>query len=140
MDTSKIRWSKSGDYRIYYTAKDSDNNQSKAWATVRVIVPGSAESAADQVLRSITKSGWSDEKKARAIYRYVTRYPVPGGQRHFWNLTYVRGGWYHFDTTPRTRKGTFCLMTDAQLHEYSSGYTFSFNRKLYPKRAGKRIS
>ncbi len=71
VDTSKIRWSKSGDYRIYYTAKDSDNNQSKAWATVRVIVPGSAESAADQVLRSITKSGWSDEKKARAIYRYV---------------------------------------------------------------------
>ncbi len=191
VNTDKINWKKTGKYKIYYTAKDSSGNKTTTWAYVQVIVPGTAESAADQVLRSITKSGWSDERKARAIYRYVKghlayvhnaahvqwraaalkalryqtgdcytyyatcrllltragipnvmirRYPVPGGQRHFWNLTYVSGGWYHLDTTPRRRDARFCLWTDAQLHSYSSGYTFRFHASWYPARAKKRIA
>lgn len=70
----------------------------------------------------------------------INRYPTPGGQRHFWNLAYVQGGWYHFDTTPRSRKANFCLWTDAQLHAYSSGYTFRFKASLYPKRSRKKIA
>lgn len=70
----------------------------------------------------------------------VRRYPERAGNNHWWNLVYVKGGWYHFDTTPRTRKGYFCLMTDEQLHMYSTGSTFRFQEGLYPKRAKKKIS
>jgi hypothetical protein len=70
----------------------------------------------------------------------INRYPDNIIGRHFWNLVYVRGGWYHFDTCPRSRDGYFCLQTDAQLRRYSTGYTFSFNKSLYPARATKVIS
>lgn len=70
----------------------------------------------------------------------VRRYPERPGHNHWWNLVYVRGGWYHFDTTPRSRKGYFCLQTDEQLHMYSTGSTFRFQENLYPKRAKKKIS
>lgn len=70
----------------------------------------------------------------------VRRYPERTGSNHWWNLVYVRGGWYHFDTTPRARKGYFCLQTDEQLHMYSTGSTFRFREELYPKRAKKKIS
>jgi hypothetical protein len=69
----------------------------------------------------------------------ICRYPTTYG-RHFWNLVYVRGGWYHFDTCPRSRDGYFCLQTDAQLRKYSTGYTFKFKNSLYPARATKVIS
>lgn len=189
-DTSKINWKKSGIYKVYFTACDKAGNVAKSWAKVRIIVPGTAESIADQVLRSIIRSDWSDVKKARAIYRYVrkrcsyvhnathkdwrisavrgiryqsgdcytyyavsrmlltragisnvmiNRDPTPRGMRHYWNLVYVKGGWYHFDTTPRVRNASFCLWTDAQLFAYSRGYTFQFRRSSYVKRAEKRI-
>lgn len=189
VDKSKINWSKSGYYRIYFTATDKAGNVGKSWAKVQVIVPGTPEKYADQVLNKITRKSWSAEKKARAIYRYVRghmgyvqhsnhtewrqsavralrygsgdcytyysisrlllsragipnvmirRYPESIG-RHFWNLTYINGGWYHFDTTPRTRNAVFCLWTDQQLHQYSSGLTFSFRRDYLPKRSTKRI-
>lgn len=70
----------------------------------------------------------------------VRRYPERTGNNHWWNLVFVRGGWYHFDTTPRNRKGYFCLQTDEQLHMYSTGSTFRFREELYPKRAKKKIS
>lgn len=70
----------------------------------------------------------------------VRRYPSRKGYDHWWNLVYVKGGWYHFDTTPRRRGGKFCLVTDAQLRLYSSGSTFRFKESLYPKRATKKIS
>ncbi len=191
VDDSKVNWKKTGMYRLYFHASDKAGNKSVSWAKVQVIVPGTPESVADQALSSITRKGWSDVKKARAIYAYIrrhssyvnnsahrswrdsatqglryqsgdcytyyamsrllltragipnvmiNRYPTPGGRRHFWNLVYVAGGWYHFDTTPRTRKENFCLWTDSQLWAYSSGYTFRFNNSLYPKRAKKRIS
>ena len=53
---------------------------------------------------------------------------------------YVRGGWYHFDTVPRLKKVRFCLLTDAQLHIYSTGSTFRFQENKLPKRAKKKIS
>lgn len=189
-DTSRINWEKSGIYKVYFRAKDKAGNEAKSWAKVQVIVPGTAESMADQALRRIIKKGWSDKKKAKAIYRYVRgrfgyvqnaahrdwrvtalhglryqsgdcytyysvsrllltragipnvmikRYPVPRGMRHYWNLVYVNGGWYHFDTTPRQRRAVFCLWTDAQLSAYSRGYTFSFKRSAFVARAKKRL-
>lgn len=190
VNTSKINWKKEGIYKVYYTAKDKAGNVGKAYAKVQVYIPDTAENVADEVLRSVIKKNWSDEKKLRAIYRYtkghcsyvdngthknwrntalrgiryqsgdcftyyavtrllisragiynltVTRYPVTSAH-HWWNLVYVRGGWYHLDTTPRQRDGKFCLVTDAQLRSYSTGSTFAFNKKKYPNRAKKRIS
>ena len=70
----------------------------------------------------------------------ITREPAVAGHHHWWNLCYVRNGWYHLDTTPRRRRGYFCLQTDAQLHLYSTGSTFRFAVSKYPKRATKKIS
>ena len=69
----------------------------------------------------------------------VTRFPAYSSH-HWWNLVYVRDGWYHLDTTPRHRAGEFCLVTDEQLRSYSTGTTFAFDQKKYPKRAKKKIS
>lgn len=70
----------------------------------------------------------------------ITRYPAHSGYHHWWNLVWVKDGWYHFDTTPRPNRPNFCLMTDEQLWYYSSGSTFRFQTKKYPKRATKKIS
>lgn len=190
-DTSGINWNKTGVYKIKYTAVDKAGNKASTWAKAQVFATSTPERIADQVLASITKKGWSDERKARAIYKYVRkncsyvnhtkhtnwrsaavtglryssgdcytyyaisrllltragimnfgikRYPTSIG-RHYWNLVYVRGGWYHFDTTPRASGGVFCLVTDSQLKSYSpGGRTFGFKNSLYPKRATKIIS
>lgn len=80
----------------------------------------------------ITRAGFSNLT--------VRRYPYREGSNHWWNLVYTGKGWYHFDTTPRQRKGYFCLQTDEQLHMYSTGSTFRFQTGKYPKRAKKKIS
>ena len=53
---------------------------------------------------------------------------------HYWNMTQVDGVWYHFDTTPRSWGGWFCLLTDAQMAAYSAAHRgcFSFTHRLYP--------
>ena len=53
---------------------------------------------------------------------------------HWWNLTQCDGQWYHFDTTPRSWGGSFCLLTDSQMQAYSRahGGCFEFDRSLYP--------
>lgn len=54
---------------------------------------------------------------------------------HYWNLVQLEdGNWYHFDTTPRSAGGYFCLWTDAQMLAYSAvhGGCFAFDRSLYP--------
>ena len=188
-DTSKINWKRSGRYKVSFVVGDKSGNTARTWCWVDVVVPGTAESTADQILASIGASSGSNEKKARAIYRYIrnrmsyinhtghpeyrtaalnglrdcsgdcytyyaisrllltragipnlmiTRYPETN--RHFWNLAYVNGSWYHFDTTPRSQGGTFCLLTDAQMHALYPGETFSFQEELYPARATKKIS
>lgn len=53
---------------------------------------------------------------------------------HWWNLVYVDGAWYHFDTTPRRMGGDFCLLTTAQLMAYSDahGGSHMFDQSWYP--------
>lgn len=59
---------------------------------------------------------------------------------HWWNLINCGDGWYHFDTTPRSSGGTFCLLTDAQLMAYSNQHitgsypygSHGFDTSLYP--------
>lgn len=59
---------------------------------------------------------------------------------HWWNLVNCGEGWYHFDTCPRSAGGTFCLLTDAQLLDYSNRHitrsypygTHGFDNRLYP--------
>ncbi len=53
---------------------------------------------------------------------------------HFWNLTMVDGAWYHFDATPRSWHGNYCLLTDAQILSLSArhGNCFLFDQSLYP--------
>ncbi len=71
VDASKINWEKEGIYKVYYSATDKAGNKATAWAKVQVLQPGTAEQVADSVLKSIINKSWSDEKKARAIYKYV---------------------------------------------------------------------
>lgn len=61
---------------------------------------------------------------------------------HWWNYVYIDGGWYHFDTTPRRRRATFCLLTDDQLTAYSkaAGNSHIWDKTLIPKGATKKIS
>jgi len=53
---------------------------------------------------------------------------------HYWNLIQLEDGWWHFDTTPRSAGGYFCLWSDAQMAAYSArhGGCFAFDRALYP--------
>ena len=61
---------------------------------------------------------------------------------HWWNYVYIDGGWYHFDTTPRRRRATFCLVTDDQLSAYSraAGNSHIWDKSLIPKGATKKIN
>lgn len=70
----------------------------------------------------------------------ITRYRGKGN--HWWNLVYIEGGWYHYDTTPRTEMATFCLVTSEQLEEYSNkaGNSHIWDVTKYPKTATKKIS
>ena len=61
----------------------------------------------------------------------VSRYPVT--TRHFWNLVYMDGGWYHCDATPfRDHPKLYFKLTDAQLD-----YHHRFKKNKYPARATK---
>lgn len=54
--------------------------------------------------------------------------------RHYWSLIDCGDGWYHFDTTPRYGGGSFFMLTDAEILEYSEAHRDShiFDRSLYP--------
>lgn len=191
-DFSEIDWTKKGNYMVTVTARDKAGNQAKKKMKVQVRCLTGIDAYADTILKRITKSGWSDKEKCKAIYRYVqshmsyidynggkswesaalrglrygngncyayyslsrllltragipnlmiTRYPAVPNHHHWWNLAYVKGGWYHFDTTPRRLKGHFCLLTDSQLRIYErrSPGTFRYANSAYPKRAMKTI-
>ena len=70
----------------------------------------------------------------------VTRYRGEG--HHWWNMVYVRGGWYHYDCFPRMAGDRYCMITDAQLKEYSRthGNKYIWNYKALPKSAKKIIT
>ena len=123
-DTSGINWKKEGVYKLRFSATDRSGNTAKSWAKVRVYLPGSAESAADQILRSITRKSWSQEKKARAIYRYIRGHSsyIPHSAHGNWRqaglrgLRYRSGDCYSFYATARlllTRAGITNVMVKA---------------------------
>jgi len=59
----------------------------------------------------------------------VSRYPVT--TRHYWNLVYMNGGWYHCDATPfRSHPKLYFKLTDAQLDKHHK-----FKKSKYPARA-----
>lgn len=61
----------------------------------------------------------------------VSRYPVT--TRHYWNLVYMNGGWYHCDATPFSgHPGLYFKLTDAQLDKWHK-----FKKSKYPARATK---
>lgn len=192
VDTTHVNRSKKGVYKVFFKATDSSGNVAKAWAKIQVRQVTGIDSYADTILKRITKKGWSDVSKCKAIYAYVkshmsyvdydgggnwessalravrynngncyayyslsrllmtragipnmmiTRYPAIAHHHHWWNLAYVEGGWYHFDTVSRRRGGRFCLLTEAQIKQYSrvDSYAFQFPSNAYPKRATKKI-
>lgn len=68
---------------------------------------------------------------------------VRGYGRHYWNMAYVKGGFYHYDCCPRRGGGRFCLVTDDQLKWYSShsggnSHIWAYDKK--PKSPKKKIS
>lgn len=50
---------------------------------------------------------------------------------HFWNLVNVDGTWYHFDATPRSSGGTWCLVTTDYLRSHSWG-AHNYDVAAYP--------
>lgn len=70
----------------------------------------------------------------------VTRYR--GAGHHWWNMVYVKGGWYHYDCGPRPGGGRFCLLTDDQLTAYSRshGNKYIWNYKVIPKSPKKKLT
>lgn len=52
---------------------------------------------------------------------------------HYWNMVNYGEGWYHFDTTPRSAGGDFCLVTDSYLEAYNAKHHSHFwDKSLYP--------
>lgn len=70
----------------------------------------------------------------------VVRYR--GAGHHWWNMIYVAGGWYHYDCGPRKGGGRFCMLTDAQLTEYSKthGNKYIWNYNKLPKTPKKKLT
>lgn len=70
----------------------------------------------------------------------VTRHR--GAGHHWWNMVYTGKGWYHFDCGPRIGGGRFCLLTDAQLTNYSRshGNKYIWNYAKIPKSAKQTLT
>lgn len=67
---------------------------------------------------------------------------VNGTSNHWWNLVNVGDGWYHCDTSPRSKGDSYlCFMqTDAQVAAYTESHVqkpnyYTFDPSLYPERA-----
>lgn len=190
LDLSPVDLGKEGFYKVRVSAQDKAGNTAETYTWIQLLIPGSAEAIADDILPRITRQGDSDVTKARAIYSYIrgnchysesggkgnwrnialnafryrsgdcysfysmarllcTRAQIPcisitreGGYHHWWDLVYVNGGWYHFDTTPRASGGSFCLMTDSQMAGYNreGSNPFTHTKEFYPKVSEYAIS
>lgn len=84
------------------------------------------ESEAIAALRSRNGDCFTYYSLTRAL---LTRAGIPnikvklvhvGRRHHFWNMAYVRGGFYHLDSCPRRPRKKFILLTDAQLRYYAT--------------------
>ena len=58
-----------------------------------------------------------------------------GGAKHFWNLAYLNGGWYHCDSTPFRGAGSnfVFMMTDKNVKAAKGCHWFTSSK--YPKRS-----
>ncbi len=112
--SDKSSWEKAAKYGLMYDTGDCFNY----YAAARIL---------------LTRAGIPN-----IMIRKVAGYPT----NHWWNLAYVKGGWYHYDTCPRKNQAVFCLLTDAQMLSYSrkNNNCNDFNGKLYPERSKKEIS
>lgn len=58
------------------------------------------------------------------------------GDTHFWNLVYIRNGWYHFDASPNSGHFRCFLKTDAEVAAYGPSVGrpeyYDFDPSLYP--------
>ena len=59
---------------------------------------------------------------------------IPTQTMHYWNLVFVDGGWYHFDTTPRKDRPVILMWTDAQLMDFSARHNncHEYDHSAYP--------
>lgn len=59
---------------------------------------------------------------------------IPTRTLHYWNLVFVDGGWYHFDTTPRKDRPVILMWTDAQLMDFSAKHNncHNYDHSAYP--------
>ena len=71
---------------------------------------------------------------------------VGGDSNHWWNLVNIGDGWYHCDSSPRTKGDSYrCFMqTDAQVQAYTEWNRkkenyYTFDGSLYPERATEII-
>ncbi|MDE5965323.1 MAG: hypothetical protein K2G89_00610, partial [Lachnospiraceae bacterium] len=111
--SDKTSWTKSADYGLRYQSGDCYTY----YAAARIL---------------LTRAG---------IPNIMIKKIDGGSSKHFWNLVYVKGGWYHYDTTPRKNQAYFCLLTDSQILSYSvkNNNCHKFDGSLYPDRATKQI-
>ena len=116
VDTSKVNFKKTGTYKVIYRAADSSGNTAETYARIGVRVPTDLDSYCDTILSQITKSSWSDTKKARAIYDYARGHIAYTGTSDKTNweknaingIRYGRGDCYTYYTVARallTRAG-----------------------------------
>lgn len=67
------------------------------------------------------------ELLTRANIKNMDIEKIPAASMHYWNLVDVGDGWYHFDTCPRRNAHNFCLISDAELMQYSNANNKSHN-------------
>lgn len=61
---------------------------------------------------------------------------IPSSTRHYWSLINTGDGWYHFDTTPRSKDDPhIVLWTEEQLMAYSTTHhnSHNYDHSLYPE-------
>ena len=78
VDSSQVKLTKRGTYKVYFTATDASGNSSKASINVHVVASkldgitmDEVNAKADEVLASILRPGMSQKEQAKAIYDYV---------------------------------------------------------------------
>lgn len=71
VDTSEIDYSKPGYYKVTYTATDSAGNTSTARAKVAYRIASGLDMVCTDLLNSLIKPNWSDQKKLETIYDFV---------------------------------------------------------------------
>lgn len=196
VDTSKLDYDSPGVYTLTVTACDKAGNKAKDKVKVRVREKNTLDTMADSVLRDIINPSWSDEKKVRAIYTYVTghlsytanakyedweneaiygfrygygdcltyyalcralfnRAQIPSlriqrntvNPTHYWNMVYIKNGWYHVDTCRRQVRCYLCLLTDEQLTAFSNYYkaiagfySNTWEKEAYPASSKKKLT